>query len=767
MRPLVRLCIALGVSAQFACSGGDSGGTTPPPPAPVGTLTFSLPSTSATLTAGGSTTLAVAIARGGSFTGTVSLTVAGLPAGVSGSFSPASLDAATTTASLTLTATTSATAGTSTLTLTASGAGVTATTASATLIVTQPAIAVAATPTALSIMAGVTGQTTVSIGRSTGYTAAVTLALDTPPAGITAAFNTSPTTANSSVVTVSVAATVVPGTYPVTIKATAPGAADKTVALSITVTAALPIGFTASVDPVEFEIPAGQGWGANGIVTVQRANGFTGAVTMSVQGLSFPAFVGITPSSLPASQTQANMLSLAVDGATPGVYSGVVRVTAAGFAEQQVPIRVRVSAPSTGSITWSFCRSDRVPKYMAVKDGNGSWRHIVPGGPAGATQANPATFAFDVAQATVGVALIGLGEKTSSNTLIEGHHWQVFYLTRQEVIDMAAAECVDYRDVTTRRATGTLTGYQSFDAVIASASHRALANAGSTGPLSTSITAQNIAPGPFDLMLSRTSFIPASGPDISVLSLILRRGIDPANNGTIPAASFATEGVTPASATLTLANTSGETVSKTMTFRTAGRLNAWLAASAGYTNTTRTWWGWPTAQLATGDLHQLVLTTGNTTARRQVIHFSRTVQPVTLSFGFPLAFPTVVAPLAKPGIVQAVGVLLPDYAARVSLYLREQDPDPRTLSLVATRGYLGAGTQYDIAIPDLSAATGFTAFWNVRRGRTVRWTVTGGEGSMGDPINDSFCTVQGYCPVRAVDGATYKSAQSTGSVVIP
>lgn len=766
MRPLAQFTLLIGLTAVVACSGGDSGGTTPPPP-PVGTLTLSLSGGSATLPAGGATAVTISIARGGSFAGNVTLTVSGLPSGVTGSFVPATLDASTTSAVLNLAALTSAAVGTSTLTVTATGTGVTAQTATATLTVTQPAISIAATPAALSIMAGVTGQTTVSIGRSSGYTAAVTLALDNPPAGITATFNTSPTTANSSVVTVSVAATVVAGSYPVTIKATAPGAADKTVSLSLTVTPSLPIGFTASVDPVEFELPAGQGWGANGIVTVQRANGFTGAVTFSVQGLSFPAFVGITPSSLPASQTQANMLSLAVDGATPGVYSGVVRVTAAGFAEQQVPIRVRVSAPTTGAITWSFCRSDRVPKFMAVKDGNGAWRHIVPGGPAGATQATPATFAFDITQATGAVAMIGLGEKTSSSTLIEGHHWQVFYMTRQEIVDMAAAECVDYRDVTTRRATGTLTGYQSFDAVIASASHRALANAGSTGPLNTSISVQNIAPGPFDLMLSRTSFVPAAGPDISVLSLILRRANDPANNGTLAPASFATEGVAPASAPLTLVNTSGETVSKTMTFRTAGGLNTWLAASAGYTNTTRTWWGWPTAQLVTGDMHQLVLTTGNTTARRQVIHFSRTVQPLTVTFGLPLASPTVVAPLATPWLVRAVGVLLPDYASRVSMYVREQDPDPRTFILMASRGYLGAGTQYDISIPDLSAATGFTAFWNVRRGRTVSWIVTGGEGGAGDPINDTFCTLQGYCPVRVVDGATYKSAQATGTTVIP
>jgi len=70
-----------------------------------------------TLNVGGTATAALSITRGGSFTGSVSLTVTGLPAGVTGTFAPASLDASTTASVLTLSAATSATAGTATLTI--------------------------------------------------------------------------------------------------------------------------------------------------------------------------------------------------------------------------------------------------------------------------------------------------------------------------------------------------------------------------------------------------------------------------------------------------------------------------------------------------------------------------------------------------------------------------------------------------------------------------------------------------------------------------
>jgi hypothetical protein len=756
-----------------ACSGGGGGngggGSVTPPPQP-GTLALTIPSPALSVTTGGSGTVSLAIARGGSFSGSVTLSVGGLPAGLTSSFSPATLDATQTTSVLTVTAGTTAAAGTATLTISASGTGVTTQTATVQLVVTQPVITILATPTALGIVAGSSSTVAISIGRSAGYTGAVTLALDNPPAGITGSFSPSPTQGNASTLTLGVASTVAAAVYPVTVKATAPGAADKTLALALTVTAALPSAFSLSADPVEFELPPGRGWSTSGVLTVQRNTGFTGPVTVTVTPPSggVVAIIGASPSTVAAGQDATNLLALAGDGTPPGVYTATVRATAPGFAEQTLQVRLRVSAPSTGNIEWKVCDGTRAMRYFAVRDGNGPWRHIIPSGPAAPTLADPSVFAFSLTQPTGAVAMITLGERTSSSPLIHGFRWEVYYMTAQEIAQRAAEECARYPEGRTRSASGTLTGYQSFDAVVASASRKALAFAAGTGPLSTTLTAQNLPGGPFDLFLTRSSFSAGGNVPIVTQQLILRRALNPAAGGALPALNFTTDGVQPVTGVVTFSNVNGETFSFVSNFLTADGLNALFHASAAYGGISRAWYGVPAAQLLPTDLHQLVATTSTVNARRAVIAYGAQVAHRTLDFGPALATPTVVggSGATPPWVVRATGTLASDYTARAALYLRETIPDPRAMMITATRGALGAGSGYDIAVPDLSAASGFTAFWNLRRGAAVRYTVTGGDGDPGS-TSETFCIQSGICDVKAVAGAVYKAAQATGTVVVP
>ncbi len=770
MRSLSGLMLAAVVGVGAACGGGGSNnGGTPTQPTTPGTLALSVPSPALSMSVGGSGSVGVSITRGGSFAGTVSLSVSGLPAGVTASFAPASLDASTTSSTLTVNASTSAASGTSTLTISASGSGVTTQTSTLQLTVIQPTIALSASPTALNIGGGQTGTSTVTITRSAGFAGAVTLALDNPPAGITATFNTSPTTAQTSVVTLSVASSVAQGQYNVVVKGTASGVQDKTVTIAVTVPAALPIGFGITVDPVEYEVPAGKGWSQYGIVAVQRAAGFTGPVSVSISSLGVAAFAGASPASIVAGETATNVLTLAVDNAPPGVYAGTVRVSAPGYADQTAPIRVRISPPSTGSITWKFCNASRVPRFLAVKDGNGAWTHVVPDGPAAATAATPTTFSFNITQGRGGVAIVSTGEKTSASPLIQGHDWRVFYGSTQEIIDQGNLECVRWPWPPPRTATGTITGYQLFDAVLPSASNYAIANVGSTGTASTSIAIQNIQPGAFDFFATRSNFNLGGGlAPISTLSLILKRALNPASGGAMPALSFASDGVAPVTATLTFGNSNGESFNLEQSFMTSNGLNAQIHAVAAYALTNRTWYGVPANLQLAGDLHQFVATTSTVGSRRAVIGYAKSVANASVDFGPALTAPNVSAGAsgASPWIVRATGTLSNDYVARASMYLRESIADPRTMTIVATRAWLGGGNAYDIGVPDLSAATGFTAFWNFRRTAPVKWTVTGGEGDVGGPY-ETYCMLSGICPVKAVDGSVYKSAQATGTVTIP
>lgn len=759
LAPLALLLLA-------ACGGGGGSDTTTQPPGNTsGTLTMVATPTAVSLGGTGTAPIAIVIARGGSFTSTVSLAVSGLPAGVTAAFAPSSIDAGATTSTLTLTAN-GASAGTSTVTITASGSGVTSATSTVQLTISAGSFTVAASPTALSISAGGSGVTTLNITR-TNYTSTVNLSATSPPTGITVAFAPAAVAANTSSITITVAGTVAPGTYTVNVLAQGSGATDRTIPIALTVTAAVPVGFSLAVDPVEFELPAGKGWSGNGIVTIARQNGFTGSVTFTVSTFTgaTAAVANTSPQTLTAGNTQTNLLALTLDGAPAGVYSGTVKASAAGFADQVVPVRVRISPPSTGAIRWRFCNASRVPRYFAVRDGNtGTWQHVIPDGPSAATATSPTDFNFTLTQSVAAVAMINLGEKTSASPLIEGHDWKVYYMTKDEITDLANSECTRFPDVNNRTATLPVTGYGSFDLVLGGVSANNFQYSASTSQATTTFGLTNLQPGPFDVMMSKSS---SSLPTATMTAFSLQRALNPGSGATMSTINLAAA-TAPTVSSYTVGNTNGETFFSIQTFMTAAGLNAIMSTSGAFSNTTRSWWGVPVGQTIAGDLHQLIVTTATGAPRRSVISYARTPSSRTIDFGPALTAPTVTAGAngTPAWIVRATGTLSADYTSRASLHLREQFVDPRTMTIYATRGYLGAGNAYDIAVPDLSAATGFTFFWNFHRNTTVAYTFTGGDGDPGGTM-ESNCILAGICFVKAVDGAIYKSAQSIGTVGVP
>jgi hypothetical protein len=139
-----RFGVVAALVAVVGCGGGaDGGGTQPTPtptpttPAPTPTIGISLGNSTAVLAAGQSATILVTVSRT-AFTGTIDLSLEGAPAGVTGTFSPSSLTAATATSALALTSGSAPTAGTSTLTVRARGTGVTDVTGTIALTVLPP-----------------------------------------------------------------------------------------------------------------------------------------------------------------------------------------------------------------------------------------------------------------------------------------------------------------------------------------------------------------------------------------------------------------------------------------------------------------------------------------------------------------------------------------------------------------------------------------------------------------------------------------------------
>ncbi len=108
----------------LGCSGGGGSSTAPPPPPATGSLIISLGAPTLSIATGATGTMTVLVTRAGGFAGAVTVSVTGLPAGVTASSNTQTTVGTVTTATLTFTVVSAAAAGTSTVTVSASGAGV-------------------------------------------------------------------------------------------------------------------------------------------------------------------------------------------------------------------------------------------------------------------------------------------------------------------------------------------------------------------------------------------------------------------------------------------------------------------------------------------------------------------------------------------------------------------------------------------------------------------------------------------------------------------
>jgi hypothetical protein len=191
--------------------------------------------------AGHSVTATVTVTGTGGFSGAVALSASGLPSGVTGAFSPASVSG-TGTSTLTLTAGAAAAASSSTLTLTgASGADTHAATLGLTVTpAAQPDFSLSVSPGALTVASGSTGTATVTVGASNGFSSSVSLSSSGAPSGVTVAFDHSTLPGGgTATVTFAVAAGTAAGTSTVTLAGDSAGL-HHTAAIAFTVQATKP-----------------------------------------------------------------------------------------------------------------------------------------------------------------------------------------------------------------------------------------------------------------------------------------------------------------------------------------------------------------------------------------------------------------------------------------------------------------------------------------------------------------------------------------------
>lgn len=294
---------------------------------------------SQTVTQGNSTTYTASVGAISGYTGTVNLSVGGLPTGATASFSPTSVSGSGNSALTVSTATTTPT-GTYTLTITGTSGGLSHS-ATVTLVIPTPDYSISATPASQTVSQGNSANYTTTIAALNGFTGAVNLTVSGLPTGATASFNpTSITASGTSTLTITTASTTAIGTYTLTITGTS-GSLSHSATVTLTVSATtggLPTGW-ADQDVGSVSI-AGSASYNNGTFTV---NGSGTSISGTADQFNYAyqtAGTNYTITARVASMTDTN------SGAQAGV---MIRETLASGAAM-----VNINLTPSNGVTWVY-----------------------------------------------------------------------------------------------------------------------------------------------------------------------------------------------------------------------------------------------------------------------------------------------------------------------------------------------------------------------------------------------------------------------------
>lgn len=342
----------LGVSMLLlaAC---ESGSSADPEGSAGSIVSVSAASPTVVLNAGASTTVPITVERTPGFARSVALTLSGLPNGLTYTFTPAALAFGQASSTLTLEANQGVQPGSYPLQLSASAAEVESKSAQFTVTVPTPEVSITVGTGAASVRLEDTVSLPVTVTRTGGgFMDPIELGISNLPSGVTARFTPSVLSgsATASALSLTPAIETALGARTAQVTASTISAAPKTIPLAVTILDASAPTFRIRVG-AQSEFPF-EGGIIERTVTVFRAGGFTGSVTLAAAGLPAGVVAEFTP---PNVTEAASIMQLrASAGAFAGNHTITVRGAAAGLVERVVPATVIVSGvrlfPSTVTV---------------------------------------------------------------------------------------------------------------------------------------------------------------------------------------------------------------------------------------------------------------------------------------------------------------------------------------------------------------------------------------------------------------------------------
>jgi hypothetical protein len=195
----------------------------------------------------------------------------------------------------------------------------------------------------------------------------------------------------------------------------------------------------------------------------------------------------------------------------------------------------------------------------------------------------------------------------------------------------------------------------------------------------------------------------------------------------MPLLDFASaESFAPATATYTIGNVLGARMALTTSFVTVnGTVGSFVFGPQLVGPEARTVYGVPLSLTQPSDLHAvLVNAVSGTDVVRQVTSYHRELSNRSFTLGPPLSVPTVTTLATAPYLrARAVGAWQSDYNQIAGVLFEQGAAGGRSWSVFASPAFAG-GTSYELEMPDLGAANGFSAAWGLQPGVATTWTVS-------------------------------------------
>lgn len=726
--PTSILALLIASCSSGGGTGGGGGGTP--------SIALSLSPTSGTVAQNGSILVTGTLVRGGGFTGAVTINVTGGPAdgSVTGTTGTPMTSGDTTQVIVTIEAGDSADPGSYQLTVHATATGVAEATAKFQLTVSAGAgYALSNYPGAITVSQGATGSDTVIITRP-GYNGAVALSLDGAPTGVTAAFAPASMTSESgisSTLTLTVASTTVPGTYPLTIRGQASGRSDQTASLTLTVTAGTSFGMSASSAAVSVV----QGGSAVDTIRVTRA-GFTGTIGMSTRD----APTGLTVTFNPADVIDS--VTVATVNASSSVPAGTDTITIVATpsgnlrgahlaSEVTIPLIVTVAPQSiSGELTfdWSGCAAANTPIWVGVQDGTGAWTHLTP--------ASGSTYTANWTQPKGGLAYVVTdgANDVSLNVqyfVVNGH---------QATTPFCAA-------TSSRTASVTVAGLTTGEFAYLS-----LGGSGAFASMNGNVQFNSVADGMVDLIGYKQHVPGALGVNDRFYQW---GGLNPAAGASLGTTDVTTWAM-PSTATMTVSGVGTDFVSHANYFLSANCAESYLYGGISVSGSSFVAYGAPESHRAAGQGHRVAVSAvtngGANTGQRYLYQDMGALAPMTLMLPSAYPLPTITSQsgtVARPLFTamqpsDLTGGTYLSYTSTTSPYL--------TTTISGSIGYNGSPS-IAWSVPDLTGVAGFNASWQLSNGAHFSWflggyntgylSLGGGAGSCGSGNRAVYSTISG------------------------